>query len=187
MVAGGSGPGVGNEHWTGNLGELESDPSCVALSGPLLCIGPHHLELGYQEASESSVPPKQRGAGFACPWQDRRVQDRRVEGSLPRSATGNLGAQPSPTAEGYTISLYATPVFIPVPYSVHPPVLVSPFSFPAVSFLTLFLTPLSPTHPPCSLQGSQNRSPPPSSSSCSLPHPCSEPEAFQGTLLIIKC
>lgn len=97
------------------------------------------------------------------------------------------------TTAGSPVSFFQSSASRSVPCSICLNILALPFLFTAVSFLAPLLTPLSPIFPPSappnsvSLQGSQKANPTPSCRS--LPHFCSkpEPEAFQGTLLIIKC
>lgn len=100
-------------------------------------------------------------------------------GPLPESAIGNLGAQPFPH-DGWIHCLSFTPVSMAVAHSICLPILTLPFFLPAVSFLTPFLTPLSPTPSPSnppqlSLQGSQSRSPPPPPPAAPSPIPVPSP------------
>jgi hypothetical protein len=87
------------------------------------------------------------------------------------------------------VCLFFSSVSIPVP-NYHCPVsllssILAVFCSPC---LTLSLPSLSPCPSPImSLQGSRNRTPPLLPPAAPSPIPVPEPEAFQGTLLIIKC
>lgn len=118
---------------------MGSDPGCAALSGSLFRVGPYYHAQGRHEASESSVPPEQKGAEFACPWPEQKS-----ESPLPGRAIGNLVRGPSPTTGGSTVCLSSSPISIPVSYTICFPV---PPLLSAISFLAPFLTPTLPSLP----------------------------------------
>lgn len=69
---GGPGLGEGNEHWTGSLGELESDLDCVA-SSHFICDRLQHHKSGQLEASEAQSSINSEG-------QEHRLPLARTEG-----------------------------------------------------------------------------------------------------------
>lgn len=97
--------------------------------------GSYHHEPGQHEASESSVLPKHRGAGSACPWPERN------EKPSPRRAR-EPGCTVPPTTGGLTVCFLP---LLSLSLSFTVSASLSFTSFPTVSFLTPFLTPLSAT------------------------------------------